>query len=454
MRQLARLAGPIALVQFGTNALNFVDVAMLGRHQPGALPAMALGNTLSWAALMFAFGALTAADPLLSQAVGARDHEAMPRILGRCLLLAVVLAIPTALVLLPARLWLTWFGQPEALLDDATIYAQLQSLGVLPFLWYSVARSFLSAHARMWPQVLTIVAGNLINGLLDWWLIFGGLGVEPMGATGAAIATVAVRWGMLLALLWFGRDLLWPQLRRLGSATVRAAAFAGGPLLRLLRLGTPVGAQFLLEIGIFAASALLIGYLDTLSGADGSAGPGLAGHQIAIQLASLSFMFPLGVGIAASVRVGWAVGRGDHAAVKRSCIAAIVTGVVIMTGFMVAFLLWPMPLARILGEHEDALAVAAVLIPIAGVFQIVDGLQVVAVGCLRGVGDLRSAVLANVFGFWLFGLPVGIGLAFWLGMGAAGLWWGLVVGLAVVAVILLVVLRWRVQGQRQRLQPD
>ncbi|MCR9246709.1 MAG: MATE family efflux transporter [bacterium] len=452
--QLARLAGPIALVQFGTTALSFVDVAMLGRHEPAALPAMALGNTLGWAMMMFAFGVQTAADPLLSQAVGARDHEAVPRLLGRTLLLGVALTIPSALMLLPSRLWLTWFGQPEALIGDAATYAQLQALGVLPFLWYSAARALLSAHARMAPQVLTIVAGNAVNVALDYWLIFGGLGVPPLGATGAGIATVAVRWAMLFALVWFGRHELWPHLLRLREAAVRQAAFALGPLLRLLRLGTPVGAQFLLEIGIFAAAGLLIGILDAQHGGAGTDGPMLAGHQIALQLAAMSFMIPLGIGIAASVRVGWAVGRGDHDAVRRSCRAALVAGGATMTLFMIAFLLWPGPLARLLGEHENALAVAIALIPIAGVFQIGDGLQVVAVGCLRGLGDLRSAVVANVIGFWVLGLPLGCLFTFGLGFGPEGLWWGLVLGLSGVAAILLVVLRWRTQSRRERLAAD
>jgi len=451
LRYLARLAGPIALVQFGTTALNFVDVAMLGHHSPDALPAMALGNTLAWAAIVFAFGTLTAVDPLLSQAVGARDHDAIPRILGRATLLAVVLTVPTALLLLPAKTWLSWTGQPPALLDQGATYAQLQALGVLPFLWYSVARSLLSSHARLWPQVLTIVAGNVLNVVLDWWLIFGGLGVAPLGATGAAIATVAVRWTMLAALLWLGRDILVPPLRRLGDATVRRAAFAFGPLLRLLRLGTPVGSQFLLEIGVFAAAGLLIGHLDALSGAEGRDGPRLAGHQIALQLASLSFMFPVGIGIGASVRVGWAIGRGDHQAARRSAIAALIAGATVMSAFMVVFLTWPMPLARLLSEHPGALAIAVTLIPIAGVFQIGDGLQVVAIGCLRGLGDLRSPVLANLIGFWALGLPLGCVLAFWFGSGPAGLWWGLVAGLSIVAAILLTVLRWRLREKRHRL---
>ena len=244
------------------------------------------------------------------------------------------------------------------------------------------------------------------------------------------------------------------QTCALPISAVRRSAFALAPVLRLLRLGAPIGAQFLLEMGVFAATALLIGNLDAQNGVRAGEGPGLGGHQIALQLASLSFMVPLGLGMAASVRVGWAVGRTDHAAVRRSVHAALVAGAAVMTGFMLLFLLLPGALARLLCTHDEVLAMAVTLIPIAGVFQIGDGLQVVAIGCLRGLGDVRSPVLANFFGFWVLGLPLGCWLGFGLGAGPAGLWWGLVLGLFAVAGVLLVVLHWRVQERRGRLAAD
>ncbi len=451
LRQLLRLGAPIAVVQLGTTSLNFVDVAMLGRHDPASLPAMAIGNTLSWTAMVFCMGALTGIEPLLSQALGARDRDAVPRLLGRGLLLAVVLAAPTALLLLPAATWLTLLAQPESLIPAAADYARLQALGVLPFLWYSVLRIFLSAHARLGPQLWTIALGNVLNAGLDWLLIFGHWGAPELGAKGAAIATVAVRWLMLGGLVWFGRHDLVPPLRLLADRAMRRSAFALAPLWRLLRLGAPIGGQFVLELGVFAATALLIGALDAAGGAAGATGPGLTGHQVALQLASLSFMVPLGLGMAASVRVGWAVGRGDAVAVRRAAAAAVTLGALVMTGFMLLFLLLPDVLARQMTGHEPALAVAVALIPIAGVFQIGDGLQVVAIGCLRGLGDVRSPLLGNVVGFWVLGLPLGCWFAFGLGAGPAGLWWGLVIGLFAVAAMLLVVLRLRVRERQARL---
>lgn len=450
LRQLLRLGVPIAGVQLGMTALNFVDLAMLGRHDKASLPAMALGSTIAWVAMMFCMGTVTAVDPLLSQAIGARDSAAVPRLLGRGLLLALLLAIPASLLLLPAATWLAWCGQPEELIPAAASYAMLQALGILPFLGYSVLRIVLSAHGRTAPQVWTIVAGNAANAALDYVLVFGAFGLPAMGATGAAIATVLCRWLMLFGLLAFGwRDFL-PHLRALRDRAVRAEALALRPALALLRLGAPIGVQFVLELGVFAATALLVGTLDA-AGA-GTSGARLGGHQITLQLASLSFMVPLGLGMAASVRVGWAVGRGDRAAVRRTAEAAMLAAIVVMCGFMLLFLLAPAHLAGLLTDQQEQLAFAATLIPIAGVFQIGDGVQVVAIGCLRGLGDVRSPVLANVLGFWVLGLPLGIWLGFACGQGAAGLWWGLVLGLFAVAVALLLVLHWRSKTALTRLR--
>lgn len=453
MRQLMRLGLPIAFVQFGMTSMNFVDVALLGRHDEASLPAMTLGNLMSFGVMVFCMGAITAADPLMSQAVGARDQEAVPRLLGRTLLMSLLLTVPTAALLLPAATWLELLQQPAELIPEAASYARLQTIGILPFLWYCTLRSLLSAHARLTPQVLTIVAGNLANFALDYVFIFGAFGCPEMGATGAGLTTVICRWLMLFGLCAFGWQDIGPHLRRLGDHAVRARAFALAPLWRMLKLGSPIGVQFALEWGAFGAAGLLVGVLETLDG-DHNPGQLLGGHQITMMLASLSFMVPLGLGIAASVRVGWAVGRRDPAAVKRSVIVALCAATAAMTAFMLLFLLLPRPLAELLAEHEPMIAVAIALIPIAGVFQIGDGLQVVAVGCLRGLGDMRSAVLANLIGFWVLGLTIGSALAFWAGMGPAGLWWGLAIGLFTVAIGLLWVLRARVSQDRERLQVD
>jgi MATE family multidrug resistance protein len=455
LREILILGGPIALVQLGQTSLNLVDVAMLGHFDAASLPAMALGNTLTWAALVFCMGAAAAVDPLLSQAVGARDPAAITRTLLRGIVLVVALALPAMLLLQPAATWLAWFGQKPELIPDAALYARLNTLGFLPFLWFGLLRSLLSAHARLWPQVATIVVGNVANAILDYAWIYGRFGFPALGTAGAAWATVVCRWTMFATLLLSSRRDTGPHLRRLLDRDIRREALAIGPLLRLLRLGAPIGAQFALEMGVFAVTALLVGRFDAAAVGE-RGGPRLGGHQIALQLASLSFMVPLGLGMAATVRVGWAVGRGDHAAARRTVKAALLTGALVMTAFMASFLLLPRTLAGLFTADQGILAWGVMLIPLAGVFQIGDGIQVVAIGCLRGIGDVVSPMVINVLGFWAIGLPLGCWLGFdWgLGLGAQGLWWGLAAGLFAVALCLVAMLRTRFRGPTARLSVD
>jgi MATE family multidrug resistance protein len=199
-----------------------------------------------------------------------------------------LLTIPAGLLLMPAPTWLELLDQPPELIPAAARYARWQALALLPLLLYGLLRSLLSAHARMLPQVLTIVAGNLLNVFLDWVLIFGELGMPSLGADGAAIATVTCRWLMLGGLLAFGWRDVAPHLRALRDRATRRAALALGPTWRLLRLGSPIGVQFVLEMGVFAATAFLIGHIDKAAGAvvgAGESGPRVAGHQIALHLA-------------------------------------------------------------------------------------------------------------------------------------------------------------------------
>ena len=217
------------------------------------------------------------------------------------------------------------------------------------------------------------------------------------------------------------------------------------PLGRMLRLGIPIGSQHVLEFGAFALVALMMGWLGIRE---------IAGHQIAINLAALTFMVPLGVGDAASVLVGRGVGRGSASESRGAARAALACGVVFMSLTGIAFLTLPNALSRLYTTNAQVIAVAATLIPIAGVFQIFDGLQVVASGILRGLGDTRAPMLANLLGYWTLGIPLSIYLGFIAGWGPSGLWWGLVLGLMVVACTLLLRVRRRLARQQRRVVID
>lgn len=440
LRPMLRLAVPVVVVQVGMMAMGVVDTIMVGHISAQALAAVALGNLYFFALAVFAMGTLMVLDPVVAQAVGARDDPAIARAVQRGVLMAVLLTIPTAVLLTWAAPVFQLARQPAEVIPLAAAYAVRTAPGTFPFLLFIVFRQSLQAMGRMAPIVGAIVGANLANAALNWLLIFGHFGFPAMGVVGSAWATSISR-GLLLAGLWIAaRRELNPLL-----TPVRREIWEIAPLGRMLRLGLPIGAQHVLEFGAFALVALMMGWMGTRA---------MAGHQVAINLAALTFMVPLGVGDAASVLVGQAVGRGDTAGTRGAARAALASGVAFMAMTGALFLSLPEPLARVYSRDLDVVAVAAALIPIAGVFQVFDGLQVVAAGVLRGLGDTRGPMLINLLGYWALGLPVSVYLGFVTGRGPAGLWWGLVLGLAVVATSLLIRVRSRLAQEQRRVVID
>jgi MATE family multidrug resistance protein len=271
--------------------------------------------------------------------------------------------------------------------------------------------------------VVTIVLANLLNVVLNYLWIYGHGGFAALGVLGSAWATTVSRWFMAALLLVLGWRELERHFRRLAPGVFDVQALG-----RMLKIGGPIGAQMMVESGVFGTVALLMGWLGVVQ---------VAAHQVAINLASLTFMVPLGVSSAAAVIVGHAVGRGDPAAVRRGTLAALAIGAGFMAVMAAVLIAVPGPLARLYTADPEVLALTVVLLPIAGVFQVFDGLQVVSLGLLRGLGDTRVPVIAGLAGFWGIGMPVSLVLGFVLDYGAAGLWWGLVVGLVAVASFLL-----------------
>src|SRR4051812_6971181 len=431
---MLRLALPVVTVQVGMMTMGVVDTIMVGHISAQALAAVALGNLYFFSLAVFAMGTLMVLDPVVAQAVGARDEPAVARAVQRGIIIAALLTVPAALLLTFATPIFAAARQPIEVIPLAAAYAIRSVPGTFPFLLFIVFRQSLQAMGRIAPIVGAIIAANLINAALNWVLIFGHLGLPAMGVVGSAWATSISR-GFLVGILWVAaRRQLAPVLFPL-----RAEVWQLPPLTRMLRLGLPIGAQHLLEFGAFALVALMMGWMGTRQ---------MAGHQIAINLAALTFMVPLGVGDAASVLVGRAIGRGDPAGTRGAARAALASGFFFMATTATLFLTLPEPLAGLYSRDLEVVAIAAALIPIAGVFQVFDGLQVVAAGVLRGAGDTRGPMLINLLGYWVLGLPLSVYLGFVIGMGPVGLWWGLVLGLAVVAVSLL----FRVRGRLSQAQ--
>jgi MATE family multidrug resistance protein len=437
---MARLALPVAVVQVGQMFMGVVDNLMVGHVSAEALAAVALGNLYFYVIAIFGIGTLLALDPIVAQAVGAEDQPAIARAMQRGLLLAVLLAVLASFPLLLAEPALRALRQTPAMAAIAASYTRAILPGMVPFYVFVVLRQTLQAHRRLAPIVTAIVLANLANAALNWVFVFGHLGFAASGVVGSGHATSISRWLMplvLAALSW--RDIR-PHLMPWRDDLLDA-----GALGRMLAIGVPIGAQMMLEYGVFAVAGVMMGWIGTAA---------LAGHQVALNLASLTFMVPVGVASAAAVLVGSAIGRGDMPEARRAAAASFVGGVSFMSLSAAAMLLAPGVFARLYSNDAAVVAVAASLIPIAGVFQVFDGLQVVSIGVLRGAADTRAPMLINVLGFWLMGLPVSWWLGVRSGWGPAGLWWGLTLGLIVVSAMLALRVRVKLGGEVKRVVID
>ncbi len=437
---LLAFAVPMATVQVGLMLMGVVDTAMVGRLSAEALAGTALANVWFFAVSTIGMGTIAVLDPVISQAYGAGDHEGIARGLQRGLLIAAVVTVPTSLGLMPVGRVLTWAGQPAAVVPLAASYARVIVAGIFPYFAFMALREGLQALGKIRPVILTIALANLLNLFLNWVFIFGNVGAPPLGVAGSALATTISRWVMAVALL----GLTWPHLRPY-LRPWRPETTAWEPLSRMFALGLPIGLQILFEYGVFGGVGLLMGRVSAAA---------VAGHTVALNLAAITFMVPFGIGGAASVLVGRAVGAGRPDDARRVASAALIVGASFMATTALGFIMLPRLLAETYSPDPAVVAVSAVLIPLAGVFQIFDGTQAVALGVLRGIGDTRVPVLVNLAGYYAIGLPVSLWLGFHRHLGPRGLWWGLVVGLVVVAAVLVLRVRSRLRADLTRFQID
>jgi MATE family multidrug resistance protein len=424
--------------------MGLVDNLLVGHVRADVATQMAgvaLGSLYTWVVLAFGMGTLMALDPLVAQALGAGDRPAVTRSVQHGVVLALGLSLPAMLLLQFARPVLTALGQQPTAVPVAASYARWAVPGAPAFFLFVVLRQSLQAMHRLRPIVATVLLANLANAVLDWGFVYGRLGLPANGAVGCAMATSLCRWLMVGGLLLMAWPLVGPHLRPFDwHAAARRA-----PLARMLRLGLPNGLMVDLEIAAFGTLAI---WMNRLGDAQ------LAGHQVALNLAALSFMVPLGISAAAAVRVGHAIGRGDPAGARLAARVALWAGGGVMTVAATLFALWPADLAGLYTHDPQIIALAAVLLPIAAVFQVFDGVQIVGNGVLRGSGDTRTPMLVYLLGYWAFGLP----LAYWLGIvrghGPAGMWWGLVAALGAVAAVFVLRVRMRLARPLARTSVD
>jgi len=437
LRAMVALAVPVALSELGWMAQGVVDTIMVGRLGPAAIGAVALGNALCYTPSLFGVGLMLGLDTLVSQAFGREDHDECHRWLAQAVYLACIAAAPLMIAIGLASFFFSRFGiTPEVAVPAAGYTARLL-WGTLPLLLYAAARRYLQGVHQVRVITATYVLANLVNWFLNWVLIYGKLGFPALGVNGSAISTVFARITMAVALMGFA----WRYERKRGHPLFRHwAKPQAARLNQLVRLGAPAASQILLEVGAWNLATFSAGYLTPVA---------LATHQIVLNYASVTYMVPLGISAAAAVSVGHAIGAGDPARARRAGWMALALGVGFMLLAAIVLVVFPRPLIELYTSDPRVLAVGPALLVIVAAFEIFDAIQIVSTGSLRGLGETRAPMWANLFGYWAFGLPLGFFLCFGLRWGIYGLWIGLTVSLIVIALALLV--RWRRDAKKQLL---
>lgn len=426
---LLRLAGPVVAAELGWMAMGVVDTIFVGRLGAEAIGAVSLGNALYFAVAVFGMGLLLGLDTLVSQAYGAGRKGECHDWLIQGLWLGTLVLPPALLLLWAVAHHSDRLGLHPAVLADAKRYLWAAAWGTPALFAYAALRRYLQGMGLVKPIMLALVTANLVNVAADWALVYGRLGLPALGVEGSGWATSLSRFYMAGFLLVFAirHDL------RNGGGLIRTSLIPRfGAMAQLLRLGLPAALQVTLEVGVFAAATTLAGTLDPVS---------LAAHHVALGIASVSFMIPLGLASAGAVRVGQALGRGEPAAAGRAGWLALMLGAAFMTSAALVMVVFPRALSAVFTTDPAVIAKAAGLMILAAAFQLFDGLQGVSTGAMRGVGDTRTPMLCNLVAHWGIGLPLGYLLTFRAGLGVFGLWIGLALGLGVAGVFLS--LAWR-----------
>ena len=424
VRATMRLAAPLAVAQLAHMAMGVTDTVLLGGLGPDALAGGGLGGMIYITLSILLQGMLTAVSILMAQARGAGDDSALPRIYWAGMVLTILLMLPAFALFSVAEPLLLALGEPAALARDAGAYLGVLRWGIAgSLIGTGLMRAVLPAIGRGGLLTWVSLAGAVVNGVLCWGLIHGAWMLPALGMLGAALATVLVVTGeavVLLALLHgrgpVRRFVVWRRPRRVELAS-------------LLRLGIPISATFAVETLLFMAVSLMMGLFGQET---------LAAHQIAMSVLSVAFMIPLGIAQAANVRVGNAVGARNRLAARRAGLVAIGLGAAVELASALFVVLLPQTVVGwfVSPDQAGVTTVAVAMLRVAAVFQVADGVQSVAAGALRGLGDTRVPFALAAAAYWGVGFPAAWGLAVTLGYGAVGAWWGLAASLMTVAALL------------------
>ncbi len=431
IRVLTALAAPVALTQLSAMLLWTVDLLMVGRIGVLELNAVSLGRIWIVGTAMVGIGLIFGLDPIAAQAHGARDRERLGDVLLHGIALALLVSVPIGIGWFWTEELLLALGQDPATVTLAARYVRVQIPALPAYFLFMVLRQYLQARGIVRPAMWISFGANVFHALVNYALIFGRFGAPRLGVVGAGIATAVTEVAMLVALLVAIRRF---RLQRGAITSINPRALRPRRLAEIAALGAPVAVQLALEYWAFAIASLWAGRLGAIE---------LAAHSIALNLASISYMVPLGISSGAATRVGNRIGAGDREGAERAAWVALGFGAVTMLGFAALFVVGRFLIPSWYSIDPAVIALAATLLPIVAAFELFDGLQAVGGGVLRGMGATKAAAVANLVGYYALGLPLGWMLGRPDRLGLAGIWWGLALGLFVVAVVVVVTIARR-----------
>jgi MATE family multidrug resistance protein len=427
IKRTLQLALPVIIGQLAVFSMNFVDTVMSGRlpERDVALAALGIGGAVWSSMLMFVLGTLMVVQPSVAQLDGARRHREAAAETRQALWIALALGVPFFLLCYLSEPLLTAFGISPEIVPTAAAYLRAMAWGAPGLCLVLLLRYFSEGTGHTRPTMIYGVVGALLNIPLNYVLMFGKLGLPPLGTVGCGIATAIVIWLQFLMLIVYVRTHRHFKPFELMSGLEKP----DWRIIReLLKVGLPIAGAIFIEGSLFVLAALFIGRLGTVPA---------AAHLIAINFAALLFMIPVGLSSAISIRVGNAVGRRDPAAARYTGIIGVLIILAIQTASATAMLLFPEAIVRIYTDDMLIAPLAVSLLFYAAVFQYPDGLQIVAAGALRGYKDTRVPVLYMILSFWIVGITLGYHLTFTRAMGPAGMWIGMIAGLSIAAVLML-----------------
>ncbi len=435
LRPTLRMALPLVLAELGWMSMVIVDTMMVGRlpYSAEAIGAVSISSSIFIVFAFFAEGLMAGLDTLVSQAFGAGNREDCHRSLVNSIYLTIAVAPFLAIPVWYIPLYFEQFGVTHSVAVLATPYMRTLAAGLLPLILYFAVRRALQGMNMVRPIAFALVTANIVNVLGNYVLIFGKFGFPALGVTGSGWATAISRTYLAVVLVGY---LLWYDARHKTELLKTPVQPDLQRIRRIIALGLPAAMQITAEVAVFALVAALIARLGAVA---------QASHQIALNTVAFTYMVPLGISAAAAVRVGQAIGRRDPAGARLAGNTAIILGAGFMSCMSIALLVFPRYIARIYTTDQTVIRNAILLLAAGAAFQLFDGIQTVATGCLRGTGDTRTPMMCHFSAYWLLGLPLGTWLCFRRHWGALGLWVGLSLSLIVIGILLLIFWRRRIQ---------